>query len=166
MNIITIAVDDMNAFATFKSLYPGVLHTPNIDRLMAEGVTFQNAFAQVALCNPSRTSILTGKDPALTGVHYNTQPWFEYVTPQDTVPAMIKAAGYNTAIYGKVFHLPLAMMDQEDVSVLCDVYSLSNDYWTSNGDGIDETSIGSFPVFGALEVNVEQHGISSTPVPP
>ncbi len=57
-NFLSITFDDMNAFAFLKSLYGGQLQTPNIDRLMAMGTTFENAYAQVAVCNASRTSAL------------------------------------------------------------------------------------------------------------
>jgi arylsulfatase A-like enzyme len=72
-NVLMLSVDDMTAFVTLKSLYPGQISTPNIDRLMSMGTTFTEAFCQTALCNPSRTSLLTGQLPTTTQVFRNDQ---------------------------------------------------------------------------------------------
>lgn len=73
--IISITFDDLNAFAFLKSLYSGQLHTPNLDRVMQMGTTFENAYASAAVCNVSRTSVLSGLSPAESGVHFNYQRW-------------------------------------------------------------------------------------------
>ena len=104
MNFLSVTFDDMNAFAFLKSLYGGTLHTPNIDRVMAMGTTFENAYAQVAVCNASRASALSGLNPGLTGVHNNSELWYEYLDPAATLPARLKSAGYYTGVIGKVFH--------------------------------------------------------------
>ena len=57
------------------------------------GTTFERAITQVPLCNPSRTSVLTGQQPSQTGVLDNDMPWYERVDPADTLPAVLKAAG-------------------------------------------------------------------------
>ena len=46
-------------------------HTPNLDRLAREGVLFEKAYAQSPICNPSRTSTMTGRYPSATGVMHN-----------------------------------------------------------------------------------------------
>ena len=54
-----IAIDDLNDWVGCLEGHPQV-KTPNIDRLAARGVLFSNAHVQSPICNPSRTSILTG----------------------------------------------------------------------------------------------------------
>lgn len=104
MSILVISIDDLAAFAFLKSLYGGNVHTPNIDRLMAMGTTFQNGFSQVALCNPSRTSAMTGLTPPHTGVHQNAIEYWNAVSPQDLLMAHFMNAGYHTSVIGKVMH--------------------------------------------------------------
>src|SRR5581483_4155253 len=66
--------------------------------------TFENAFATTAVCNPSRTSILTGQLPTTTKVFANYQLWSDKVSPSDTVFAAFHDAGYYNACVGKVLH--------------------------------------------------------------
>lgn len=76
------------------------LHTPNIDRLAAEGVTFPNAVSGCPLCCPFRGSMLTGLYPN------KAVPGHEYELPesQRTIAHVFKGAGYHTAYFGK-WHL-------------------------------------------------------------
>ena len=104
MSYLVISVDDLAAFAVLKSLYPGTVHTPNIDRLMAMGTTFENGFSQVALCNPSRTSTLTGLSPAHTGVHQNDIEYWTAVQPDQLLMSYFQDAGFHTSMIGKVMH--------------------------------------------------------------
>jgi Ca2+-binding RTX toxin-like protein len=118
MNFLSITFDDMNAFAFMKETYPGVLHTPNIDRLMGMGTTFENAFAQVAVCGASRASALSGLNPGLTGVHMNFDKWENHLDASTTFPAVLKQQGYETTIIGKVFHN--IVIDPSVVDVVAD----------------------------------------------
>jgi iduronate 2-sulfatase len=78
--------------------------TPNIDALAAAGVRFERAYVQYPLCNPSRTSMLTGRHPRTTGVLDN-QLYFRGAHPDwVTLPQNFQAHGYVTLKSGKVFH--------------------------------------------------------------
>ncbi|MDO7135552.1 sulfatase-like hydrolase/transferase [Algibacter lectus] len=79
-------------------------NTPNIDKLAAEGVVFDQAFYAVAICMPSRVTMLTGR--------YNSNHRVSFVAPDDytlsqndfskSYPALLKNAGYRTGFIGKV----------------------------------------------------------------
>ena len=73
------------------------LHTPHIDRLAAEGLTFTAAVAGSPLCSPYRGSLLTGLYP------HRCVPGHEYPLPpvQATIATAFRAAGYRTAYFGK-----------------------------------------------------------------
>ena len=62
-NVLFIAIDDLNDWVGAMRGHPDV-KTPNIDRLAARGVLFQNAHCQAPLCGPSRASLMTGLRPS------------------------------------------------------------------------------------------------------
>jgi arylsulfatase A-like enzyme/Ca2+-binding RTX toxin-like protein len=103
-NILFIAIDDLFDFNAFRDSFGVRIHTPNMDRLFADSTVFENAFATTPVCNPSRTSTLTGKSPFETNVHDNVVPWYETTPLGDSLPALMKDGGYHTAQAGKVFH--------------------------------------------------------------
>ena len=102
-NILMISVDDMNAISALKKFFDGDIVTPNIDSLMSMGTTFDNAFCQTALCNPSRASVLSGKSPVSLAIYQGEGllPAFEKT---ETLHGVIKAQGYHTASTGKIYH--------------------------------------------------------------
>ena len=74
--------------------------TPNFERLARRSVTFDYAFAQISVCNPSRDSLLTGLRPDTVGT-YAFQSSFR---PHLVLPSRFSKAGYNTAGFGKIAH--------------------------------------------------------------
>lgn len=76
---------------------------PNLDRLESGGFSFLNAHVNAALCNPSRSSFLTGKYPSNVNGFSNAQ-FFNTVWPDvKTLPEHLSDYGYYTAGIGKVF---------------------------------------------------------------
>jgi arylsulfatase A-like enzyme len=68
------------------------------------GTTFERAVTQIPLCNPSRTSVLSGQQPSQTGVLDNSIFWYDRVDPADTLPAVLRDAGAYVAMFGKNPH--------------------------------------------------------------
>lgn len=104
-NVLFIAIDDLNDWVACLNGHPQV-KTPNIDRLAARGMLFTNAHVQSPICNPSRTSILTGLRPSTTGV-YGLSPWIRNVDELknlETLPQTFSKNGYKTFSAGKIFH--------------------------------------------------------------
>ena len=79
------------------------LRTPNIDRLMGDGVHFVNAFSASPLCGPSRACYLTGRYPYLLVNEERAHDGSEFaLRPSDAIfPEYLKAAGYQTVHVGK-----------------------------------------------------------------
>jgi len=104
-NVLFIAIDDLNDWVGCLNGHPQV-QTPNIDRLAAKGTLFTNAHTQSPICNPSRTSVLTGYRPSTTGI-YGLSPWIREVPELKdlvTIPQYFSANGYKTYSGGKIFH--------------------------------------------------------------
>lgn len=97
-NVLFIMADDLRPEL---SIY-GKQHmiTPNFERLAARAVTFDLALCQVAVCNPSRDSLLTGLRPD-TMATYGFQTSYP---PNILFPQHFIKAGYQTASYGKIRH--------------------------------------------------------------
>ena len=96
-------VDDLRSPADWGH-FASLVETPNLDRLMDAGTSFTRAITQVPLCNPSRSSVLTGQPPSQTGILDNQVPWYDRVDPNDTLPAVLRQSGAYVAMYGKNFH--------------------------------------------------------------
>jgi arylsulfatase A-like enzyme len=105
-NILFISVDDLNDWIGPLGGHPQA-KTPNIDRLAKRGVLFTNAHCQIPLCNPSRTSVLTGEYPHNTGIYYLKTNFRESPVLKEsvTLPQYFKESGYTTYAVGKVFHI-------------------------------------------------------------
>ena len=104
-NVLLISCDDLNDWVGFLGGHPQV-KTPHMDALAARGIAFTNAHCQSPLCNPSRTSVLTGLRPSTTGV-YALAPWFrtsEKLKNHETLFQYFHKHGYRTITGGKVFH--------------------------------------------------------------
>jgi choline-sulfatase len=104
-DILFIAVDDLNDWVGFLGGHPQV-QTPNIDRLAARGMAFTNAHSPSALCNPSRTALLTGLRPSTTGIYGNAPDWrtADVFRSVPTLPRYFRDRGYRTLGAGKIFH--------------------------------------------------------------
>jgi arylsulfatase A-like enzyme len=98
-NIIFILADDLRWDAMSSMGHP-FLKTPAMDRMRAEGVTFQNAFVTTALCSPSRASILTGAYAHNHRVTGNEKSEIDH-DAMPTFPRLLKESGYETAFVGK-----------------------------------------------------------------
>ena len=104
-NVLFIAIDDQNDWIGYLGGHPQI-KTPNIDKLAASGTAFMNAHTQAPLCNPSRSSLLTGLRPSSTGI-YGLAPGIrevEQTKDHVTLPQTFTKAGYATSIHGKIYH--------------------------------------------------------------
>ena len=78
--------------------------SPNIDRLASMGTHFEKCYVQVAVCNPSRASMLTGKRPDELGVWGLDKHFRESNPDAVTLPQHFMAHGYHTGAIGKIYH--------------------------------------------------------------
>lgn len=103
-NVLWICGDDLAAY-TLGAYGDRLAHTPNIDRLAADGIRFDRAYCNSPVCTASRQSFLTGRYPRSVGV---TQLKTVLPESETTLAEMLAAAGYRTAAIGKMhFNSPL-----------------------------------------------------------
>jgi arylsulfatase A-like enzyme len=77
----------------------GIVKTPHIDRLAAGGRMFKRFYVSTPICMPNRATFFTGRLPSLHGAHCNGAPLDRRA---NTFTWMLKGAGYNTELVGKV----------------------------------------------------------------
>jgi len=125
-NVIFILTDDQGYWA-MGCAGNRELRTPNLDRLAAEGIRFENFFCVSPVCSPARASILTGRIPSQHGVH----DWLragnsvveperdglliEYLRGQTAYTDLLAGAGYVCGLSGK-WHLGDAHHPQKSFS--------------------------------------------------
>ena len=101
-NVLFIAIDDLRPeLGCYGALH---IHSPNIDALAANGRLFQRAYCQQAVCNPSRTSLMTGMRPDSIGVTGNHSHFRGNHPDVVTLPQHFKQHGYHAAAIGKIYH--------------------------------------------------------------
>jgi uncharacterized sulfatase len=103
LNVLLITVDDLRD--TLGCYGHPVVRTPHIDRLAARGVRFDRAYVQYPVCNPSRSSFLTGLRPDQSGVTDNDTLFRDHRPDVVTLPQLLKDDGRFAAAYGKILHL-------------------------------------------------------------
>jgi len=96
-NVVLIIGDDISV-SDFGCYGNPNIRTPNVDKLAANGLRFNNAYLTTSQCSPTRCSVITGRYPHNTGA-----PELHMPLPEGQVmfPQILKDAGYYTAASGK-----------------------------------------------------------------
>jgi len=109
-NVLLIMTDDVGFGAA--SAFGGPVPTPNLDRLAARGLRYNN-FNTTAICSPSRAALLTGRNPHRVGTGSLIDsamgyPGYDAVIPPSaaTIAQILRLNGYNTAQFGKHHNVP------------------------------------------------------------
>ncbi|XP_075899537.1 iduronate 2-sulfatase [Nelusetta ayraudi] len=101
-NVLLMVADDLR---TSLGCYDDpTVRSPNIDQLASKGKVFLHAYAQQAVCAPSRTSMLTSRRPDTTRVYDFHSYWRVQSGNYTTMPQYFKSNGYYSMSVGKVFH--------------------------------------------------------------
>ena len=101
MNILFIMADSLVPFVTGP--YGDTAGaTPNLDALAARGTVFENAYCNSPLCAPSRASMMTGRYVSELAAFDNAT---EFSSEWPTIPYALRAAGYETTLFGKMHYV-------------------------------------------------------------
>lgn len=102
-NILLIMIDDLKP--TLGSFGDRTAISPNIDKLAARGSRFEHAYANQAVCAPSRINLMTGRRSTSTGIYEFGMDLRDYIPDVVTLPELFKRQGYVAESYGKVYHV-------------------------------------------------------------
>jgi arylsulfatase A-like enzyme len=102
-DVLFLAIDDLNDWVGCLGGHPQA-RTPNLDRLARAGVLFRNAHCPAPVCNPSRTSVLTGIPPWVHGIYGNGVSFRRVLPAAISLPQHLARHGYRVEGGGKVFH--------------------------------------------------------------
>jgi len=130
-NVVFILTDNHGAWTLGCYGNPDI-RTPNIDQLASEGVRFNQAFCNNAVCSPTRATYLTGLMPSQHGVHNFLNAGRLQIGPEarntlkdfTSLPEVLKAEGYTCGLVGK-WHLGANLEPQEGLE----------DYWITMPHG-------------------------------
>ena len=101
-NVLVFYVDDLRAELGCYGSETAI--TPNIDNLAKDGVMFNKAYVQQAICAPSRMSTLTGLRPETLGIYSIFTPLRKVHKDVVSLPQLFNTNGYKTISIGKVYH--------------------------------------------------------------
>jgi len=97
---IVLVMTDQQRFDTIRELGAGHMNTPHLDRLVREGVSFDNCFVNAPSCVPSRAALFSGYSPHTSGVLRNGQAWSRTWVEQ------LAQSGYHCVNVGKMHTIP------------------------------------------------------------
>src|SRR5262245_18804265 len=104
-NIVVIVADDLG-YGDLGCYGSTEVRTPHLDRLAKEGVRMTDAYANAAVCSPTRAALITGQYPQRHGfdwvVRYGEKT--RGLPAKGSMPRLLKDARYRTALFGK-WHL-------------------------------------------------------------
>lgn len=109
-NIVVILCDDLG-YGDLSSYGHPIIQTPNLDGLAEGGIRFTSFYSAAAVCSPARAGLLTGRSPNRAGIYdyirlagREMDDCLDLVhlqADEQTIPAMLKEAGYSTCLVGK-----------------------------------------------------------------
>ena len=107
-NVLLILVDDLG-YGDLECFGASDMKTPNLNRLMSQGMRFNQFYANCTVCSPTRASLMTGLYPDKAGVPGVIRQWspnsWGYMKPSAvTFPQTMREVGYHTGMVGK-WHL-------------------------------------------------------------
>ena len=102
LNVLFITVDDLRPeLGCYGRTH---IHSPNIDALAKRGLLFGRAYAQQALCGPSRNSVFSGCRPDTTKVYGGAFTFRKHCPDIVALGQLFKNHGYHTQGFGKILH--------------------------------------------------------------
>ena len=124
-NIVLVMADQLAASA-LPAYGNQVVHAPSLSALASSGTVFESAYCASPLCAPSRSALFSGQRPSVNGVHDNA---CELPASTPTIAHVLRAAGYRTALAGKMHFVGPDQLHGFEQRLTTDIYPADFD-WT------------------------------------
>jgi choline-sulfatase len=152
-NILILMVDQFNG-ALFPDGPADFLHAPHLKALATRSVRFANAYTASPLCAPARASFMSGQLPSRTRVYDNAA---EFASDIPTFAHHLRAAGYHTALSGKMHFVGPDQLHGFEERLTTDIYPADFGWtpdYTKPGERIDwwYHNLGSVTGAGVAEI--------------
>lgn len=155
-NIVLILADDQG-WADLSVNGNKNISTPNIDRIAAEGITFDRFFVS-PVCAPTRAELLTGRYHLRGGVYDNSSGGERLDLDETTISEIFKQAGYTTAAYGK-WHNGTQPPYHPNARGFDDFYGFCSGHWGNYFDPVLEHNGQVVKGNGYITDDLADHGI-------
>ncbi len=155
-NVVIIFSDDQGYGDVSFNRHHAPIHTPNIDRIAQEGITFIQGYVSAPTCSPSRASLMTGLYPQRMGIYSVDNPFQTLSLDVKIAPEYFREQGYATGLIGK-WHLGGEFFpDKFPVARGFDRFygwlDSTHDYWKANtGRSHTHGPAGYAPLFDQME---------------
>lgn len=147
-NIVFILTDDQR-WDSLGFSGNAVVKTPNLDRLAAEGVWFEQATVASAICTPSRVSYFLGQYERRHGVNFNSGTALSEAAWARSYPVLLRQAGYFTGYIGKN-HTPVGARGYES-----GVIERSFDFWFAAHNALGFYPKKRHPIFARAKADTQ-----------
>ena len=112
LNIVIFLADDLG-YGDLACYGNPIIKTPNLDRFSGEGVLLTDCHSGGTVCSPSRSALLTGRNPYRSGFYYILNSTTFLADREVTIAELLKEEGYETCFVGK-WHLSVLEKDRLD----------------------------------------------------
>ena len=143
-NVLLIMADDLG-YGDLSCYGGAEIKTPNLDKLMSEGMRFNEFYANCCVCAPTRAALLSGRYPDLVGipgvVRTHEKANWGFLTPDSIMlPKIFQQQGYHTTLIGK-WHLGLRKENRPNQRGFDEFHGwlgdMMDDYWKHRRYGIN-----------------------------
>src|SRR5699024_9749564 len=100
---ILLIISDDHGYGDLSSRGSADARTPHLDRLAAEGMSFDSAYVTAPICSPSRAGLIAGAHQQRWGGHWFSDSSFP-PAPRPVLPELLGEGGYRTGYFGKVHY--------------------------------------------------------------
>lgn len=156
-NIVWFCADQLR-FDTISGYGNKHIRTPNIDRLMQTGTTFERAYSQCPICTPARACFLTGRYPKTVRASINGNRTFSL--DETLVTKMFRDNGYVCGLAGKLHLTAMSAKDHQEIRT-DDGYSFFQ--WAPNGMDLWNPGVNNY-IDWLVEKGVDWHSTYNAPV--